>query len=189
MKRSWLVLVMTAAAGMALAACGSSSPTASSSSPPATTSTAPVTSTHTAAGGEPRLVAVTGYDYANPKGKASKVCDAMMQLFNSSFVTGCGFHEVTGGQGRMILFQLSLSDQVMQNVPAGSMEQNMMNSLAGQGVKGHRMMLSGKPVYWGRVANGQGTIYAWTEGGTILVVESQQAADGKQFVSKYIAAA
>ncbi|MFZ0324203.1 MAG: hypothetical protein WAN48_08745 [Actinomycetes bacterium] len=190
------VLTMTAAAALLVAGCGGGGGDTSSSPAAATTTPMPSMSetTHSAAAGEPALVAVPGYSYSSAPGSLEQQFGA---LKDGKILSSMSVHSVTkdgSDVGYLLLYGLSDSaaKKVSDNPAAAETIVNgMAGGMSGSGGNVHQETMSGQKVVVATVGSGDqsGSIYAWYGDAMISMFIGKDAATASSFVNAYLEAA
>ena len=186
MKHIATLTALAAAAVLSLAACGGGGGAQSAPSTSHSTTPAPA-AVHTAQPGEPALLAVPGYDYANvPAGgpSANELIKSDRQHLKSASA-----HMVLHN-GNMVA-ALAIVQMKPQYVNMPGLRQAMMsafvNEMAGSGATTTKQTIHTEPVTIAR--QGSNVVYCWFHGGAVTVVTGDNGHDIRDFVEAYLQAA
>ena len=188
MKHIPTLTALAAAAVLSLAACGGSGGT--QPTPPAShsTSTSPApAAVHTAAPGEPALMAVPGYDYANPPATAPSANEFIKS--DPQHLQSASVHMVLH-DGNMIA-ALALVQMKPQYASLPGLQQaiasGFVSEMAGSGAK-----VTTETIHTERVTiakQGSTVVYCWFHAGALTVVTGDNGHDIRDYVEAYLQAA
>ena len=189
MKHADALVALAAASVLGVAACGGGGAAPTTPTASHTTSASPVPlptprpGTHTARPGEPALIAVPGYDYADvpdaaPSEKA--IINSAPQVYRSASV-----HIVLHGGKKIAVILLIQVKPTYANLPEVMSE--LVKEIAGSGEK-----VTQETIDTEKVAIGRGSSivdYTWYHGGVVTTVTGGTGPDLPNFVQAYLKAA
>jgi hypothetical protein len=144
---------------------------------------------HRAEAGEPLLIDVPGYTYADVSARENREAREGMEMVNRmlpDFYVGVAAHNIQKpGAGDMQILQMQLSAEAVWTV--GDNNNGLLGSLVAQGATDAALKtIADREVAYGTVEDGT-TNYAWFDDGVLVVVTGEDRSDTTHFVEAYLA--
>jgi hypothetical protein len=188
MKRIVTLAALVTAAVLGVTACGGGgSATTSTPAPSRSASSSPAPSpVHTARPGEPALVAVPGYDYADFEGSARLAKEILQR--NHEHWQSVSVHAILTQEGLDIGTILLIKTQPRYDNPMTTtkMQQNLAD-LFGPGIGVTQETIQTEIV--ATSTKGSEELYAWYHHGTTTLVSGEDPSAVRDFVEAYLQAA
>lgn len=189
MKRIGTLAAFVIAAALGVAACGGGGGSASTSTPASARSTSPSPApshTHAAQRGEPALIAVPGYDYADFQGSAGGVKEVLQR--DPEHFLSASAHEIQKPGGLYIghIILVKIKPQYDNPATTYKMQRDLAETID------PRLPVTQETIHGEKVVmakEGANVLYTWYHKGTLTVVTSYRATPLRDFVEAYLQAA